>query len=116
VPRPGRLGIENVGRLIGPQRGLQAAYSAVSRTRSADLDAGVLRLELPNRLFHERAFGTSAAQWLQKVNSLTCCALAAPAQQTADNEAAIRNERVLARTGFLQLWRDAIGDLDWLDA
>ena len=57
-------------------------------------------------------FGTSAAQWLQKVNSLTCCALAVLAQQTTGMVAANNNERLLARTSFLQHCQAPTADLD----
>ena len=80
-----RLGVEDVRRLIGAQRRLEARVEGSLLVPGLlDLDAGVLCLELLDRLFHKVRFGMSA-QWLQKVNSLTCCAAAGPPNPQQQN-------------------------------
>src|SRR5215813_5480818 len=56
-------------------------------------------------------FGISAAQWLQKVSSVTCWAPAIPDQVTVKSAAAVAVERHLVGMGFLRRSRDAVADL-----
>src|SRR5262245_40615524 len=51
-------------------------------------------------------FGISAAQWLQKVNSLTCWALEIPDQVTVKSAAVMAVERHFLRMGILRRCRD----------
>ena len=49
--------------------------------------------------------GISAAQWLQKVSSLTCCAAAGPARHAAATKAAPKTDGMFVRMDFLP-WLD----------
>ena len=57
--------------------------------------------------------GISAAQWLQNVSSLTCCAWAVSARPATKAAAAISVEGMLGRIGFLQRGSRGRRDLGW---
>src|SRR6476646_1514421 len=60
-------------------------------------------------------FGISAAQWLQNVNSLTCCAAAGPVRHAADTSAANTIDGVFACIGFLLPWIEMPWRPKWVD-
>ena len=91
-----RLGVEDVGRLVGPQCRLEARVeSRLLVPGLLDLDAGVLGLELLDRLFHEGSLRHLGRPMAPERQFLDLLRARVPAQPMTNAEAAIRKREAL---------------------